>query len=176
MIAFFPQPFPVDTELGQGFAVYVESGSMWGNDTWCVALDDGRLRHFLTSQLLVVPNGTYGLNSPGQAGHTGSGGATAGGGSATLSAAQEGAVVSPDPWQSLHEITALCKANGMPAGVDAMGWLKERIGRSDGIVHRAVPAQGINNPDLVPRCGAPGSPIITRNEAFVTCVACKGGT
>lgn len=58
----FRQKLPVITELGEGWAIYVQSSGIFANDIWCVALDDGRILHFLTSQLTVVPNGTLGVH------------------------------------------------------------------------------------------------------------------
>lgn len=64
MISFFPFPYPVVTPLGEGYAVYVTANPMWENDTWCVQLDDGKIRHFSTNQLKGVPNGTYDIAPP----------------------------------------------------------------------------------------------------------------
>lgn len=59
MIGFFPFPYPVTTPLGAGYAIYVTTSPMWENDTWCVQLDDGRVLHFSTNQILGVTNKTY---------------------------------------------------------------------------------------------------------------------
>lgn len=59
----FRQKLPVITPFGEGYILYVESGGPMSNDFFCVALDDGRILHFLTSQLTVVPNGTLGIRS-----------------------------------------------------------------------------------------------------------------
>lgn len=61
MIAFFPFPYPVSTELGEGYAIYVSSSPMWENDVWCVQLDDGRILHFSTNQVRGVANATFGV-------------------------------------------------------------------------------------------------------------------
>lgn len=61
---FFPYPFPVQTPLGEGYALYVVPAPMFENDAWCVVLDDGRLLHFSTNQLRYLGNGTYDLSRP----------------------------------------------------------------------------------------------------------------
>ena len=60
----FRQPLPVVTPLGEGFAVYVESGGAFANDRWCVVLDDSRILHFDTNQLTYVGNATLGIKPP----------------------------------------------------------------------------------------------------------------
>lgn len=55
---------PVVTPLGEGTTVYVESQGVHMNDMWCVCLDDGRLLHFLSSDLQHVGNGTLGVRAP----------------------------------------------------------------------------------------------------------------
>lgn len=57
----FKQKLPVKTVLGEGYVLYVETGGAFSNDLFTVALDDGTIKHFLSSQLLVVPNGTLGI-------------------------------------------------------------------------------------------------------------------
>ena len=64
MMLEFRQPIPVHTPHGEGLAIYVESGGGTSNDVWCVMTDDGRIRHYLTSDLQSVGNGTYGIASP----------------------------------------------------------------------------------------------------------------
>lgn len=59
VIQFFPHPYPVNTPLGEGYALYVVANPMWENDVWTVQLDDGRIRHFTTRQLTGVTNGTF---------------------------------------------------------------------------------------------------------------------
>lgn len=61
---FFPYPYPVQTPLGEGYALYVTPSPMYENDSWCVQLDDGRILHFSTNQLRAVGNGTYDLAKP----------------------------------------------------------------------------------------------------------------
>jgi hypothetical protein len=62
--AFFPFPYPVETPLGEGYAIYVTPAPMHENDAWCVQLDDGRILHFSTNQLRGVSNGTYDIWPP----------------------------------------------------------------------------------------------------------------
>lgn len=57
----FRLPIPVETPLGQGLALYVVASGAFANDVWCVALEDRRVLHFLSSDLKVVPNGTWGI-------------------------------------------------------------------------------------------------------------------
>lgn len=60
MITFSPYPVPVDTLLGEGYLLYVQSGEMLENDIWTVILlDGGVVKHFTTEQLTVMKNGTF---------------------------------------------------------------------------------------------------------------------
>ncbi len=52
---------PVKTPLGEGVTVYVTDCSVHMNDMWCVVLDDGRILHFLSSDLRHVGNGSLGI-------------------------------------------------------------------------------------------------------------------
>jgi hypothetical protein len=61
MIHEFVHPLPVKTDLGEGYALYVQTGGTFENDIWCVVLDDGKIRHFRTNQLRCVDNGTFGI-------------------------------------------------------------------------------------------------------------------
>jgi len=52
---------PVNTPLGEGTTIYVSNTGIHMNDCWCVCLDDGRILHFLSSDLTHVGNGTLGV-------------------------------------------------------------------------------------------------------------------
>lgn len=60
----FRSPFPVSTPLGEGYAIYVQSGGAFENDIWCVVLDDSRILHFRTNQLRYVGNATLDIQRP----------------------------------------------------------------------------------------------------------------
>ena len=55
---------PVKTPLGEGTTVYVTDCGVHMNDMWCVCLDDGRILHFLSSDLTHVGNGSLGVVPP----------------------------------------------------------------------------------------------------------------
>lgn len=55
----FRNPLPVVTPLGEGYALYVQSGGTFENDIWCVVLDDSRILHFRSNQLKYVGNATF---------------------------------------------------------------------------------------------------------------------
>lgn len=58
----FKHPIPVITPLGEGMAIYVTSGGVFEDDIWAVALmDGGQVRHFISSDIKVWQNGTYGI-------------------------------------------------------------------------------------------------------------------
>jgi hypothetical protein len=59
-----PYPFPVQTPLGEGLVLYVRDNGPMANDTWLVALDDGRFLHFLNSDCTSVGNATFGIQAP----------------------------------------------------------------------------------------------------------------
>lgn len=51
-----------NTNLVEGYAIYVKDGGNWENDCWCVVLKDGgAMRHYLSNQIRVVHNETYGI-------------------------------------------------------------------------------------------------------------------
>ena len=53
---------PVVTPLGDGYAIYVESGGMYENDVWTVCLSEGgRVLHFGSDQIKVWHNETFGI-------------------------------------------------------------------------------------------------------------------
>lgn len=62
MIHEFIKPIPVVTPIGDGFAIYVKSNGMFEDDEWCVAMcEDGQVRHFVSSQIKLWHNKTYGI-------------------------------------------------------------------------------------------------------------------
>ena len=63
MIHEFRNPMPVVTPMGDGYAIYVESGGMFENDVWTVCLSkDGSIKHFQSSQVRMWQNATFGIN------------------------------------------------------------------------------------------------------------------
>lgn len=65
-IAIFDIPIPVVVDENgvkkEGYALYVESGGMFENDSWTVVhLEGGIVRHYLTQDVRVCYNGTYGI-------------------------------------------------------------------------------------------------------------------
>lgn len=63
-IVQLPYPFPVLTPLGEGLVLYVRDNGPMANDSWLVALDDGRFLHFLNSDCTSVGNATFGIQGP----------------------------------------------------------------------------------------------------------------
>ena len=64
MIYEFRNPIPVYTPLGDGMAIYVRDSGTFANDVWCVALGDGRIRHFRVDQMEMEPNATFDIGQP----------------------------------------------------------------------------------------------------------------
>jgi predicted phage tail protein len=64
MIYEFRNPIPVHSPLGAGMAIYVRDSGTFANDVWCVALEDGRIRHFRVDQLAMEANGTFNIGQP----------------------------------------------------------------------------------------------------------------
>jgi len=61
----FGKPIPVVTPMGDGYAIYVESGGMFENDVWTVCLSEGgSIKHFNSSQLRMWHNETFGIHKP----------------------------------------------------------------------------------------------------------------
>lgn len=61
-IAFAPFLIHVETPLGSGHVVYIESNPIWENDCITVALSDGgQWRYFNTSQIKSFHNQTYNI-------------------------------------------------------------------------------------------------------------------
>jgi hypothetical protein len=62
MMLEFRSPVPVVTPLGEGYAIYVTSGGTMEDDCWAVALcDGGQVRHFISSDIKIWNNSTYGI-------------------------------------------------------------------------------------------------------------------
>lgn len=64
MITELTNPIPVKTPLGEGLVLYVRDNGPMSNDSWLVALDDGRFLHFLNSDCVSVGNATFGIQAP----------------------------------------------------------------------------------------------------------------
>lgn len=63
MITFAPYPIPVNTQLGEGYVIYVESSSMLENDVWTICLcESGIVKHFTTDQITISKNYTFQIN------------------------------------------------------------------------------------------------------------------
>lgn len=60
----FSTPIPVIVEENkEGYAIYVESSGMLENDIWCIVLcDGGFVKHYLSSQIKIFKNATFGIN------------------------------------------------------------------------------------------------------------------
>ena len=53
---------PVLTPVGDGYAIYVQSGGVFDNDVWTVCMcKDGSVKHFETSQVRMWQNATFGI-------------------------------------------------------------------------------------------------------------------
>jgi hypothetical protein len=61
MVTFPPYPIPVLVENNkEGYLLYIESGGQHENDTWTIVHKDGGIvRHYLTSQVLIIKNATF---------------------------------------------------------------------------------------------------------------------
>lgn len=63
MIHEFNKPVPCVTPLGDGYVWYVESSGTLENDVFTVILCEGGIvRHFLTDQINIWENKTFGIN------------------------------------------------------------------------------------------------------------------
>ena len=65
-IVVFDIPIPVVVDENgvkkEGYALYAESGGMLENDSWTVVWREGGIvRHYLTNDVRVCYNGTYGI-------------------------------------------------------------------------------------------------------------------
>jgi hypothetical protein len=64
MIYEFRNPIPVNTELGGGTILYVQSGGTFSNDIFSIVLEhDGRIRHFRSDQFTVLENPTFDIKN-----------------------------------------------------------------------------------------------------------------
>jgi hypothetical protein len=62
MISELKNPLPVVTPVGDGFLLYIKESGMHENDVWTIVLKDGgKVMHFLTNQVRVYSNSTYGI-------------------------------------------------------------------------------------------------------------------
>jgi hypothetical protein len=58
----FRKPIPVVTPMGDGYAIYVESGGMFENDVWTICMSaNGKVRHFTSDQIKIWQNATFGI-------------------------------------------------------------------------------------------------------------------
>ncbi len=59
----FKNPIPLIVEGNkEGYAIYVVNSGMFENDVWCVVLCDGGIvRHYLTDQIKIHNNSTFGI-------------------------------------------------------------------------------------------------------------------
>jgi hypothetical protein len=58
-------PIEVDTPHGRGVVLYITVYGVHGNDMWCVAnKQDGRMRHYETTQIQLAFNGALNMNPP----------------------------------------------------------------------------------------------------------------
>ncbi|HEY6437886.1 MAG TPA: hypothetical protein VIY47_14945 [Ignavibacteriaceae bacterium] len=61
-IVVFDIPIPVKTPLGDAYAIYVYHNGMYDDDEWtCAMMEDGQVRHFVSSQIKLWNNQTYGI-------------------------------------------------------------------------------------------------------------------
>jgi len=64
MIYEFRNPIPVNTEVGGGTILYVQSGGTFSNDIFSIVLEhDGRIRHFRSDQFTVLENPTFDIKN-----------------------------------------------------------------------------------------------------------------
>jgi hypothetical protein len=64
MFLEFPNPMPVITPMGSGYAIYVRDGGTWENDIFAVVLEDGGdIKHFTSSQIKMWHNATFDIKS-----------------------------------------------------------------------------------------------------------------
>lgn len=62
----FKNPIPVYTSEGDGIALYVKANGALENDEWCVVMKNGgQPKHFLSNQIRVLKNATYGITPGG---------------------------------------------------------------------------------------------------------------
>lgn len=65
MIHEFRQTIPVITcDNKEGLVLFIKDNGKFENDEWCVVLlDTGEIRHYLSNQIKVYKNSTYGINT-----------------------------------------------------------------------------------------------------------------
>lgn len=57
-----PIPVVIKETKEVGYAIYVQSGGQWENDIWCICLVEGGIvRHYLSEQILIYKNATFGI-------------------------------------------------------------------------------------------------------------------
>jgi hypothetical protein len=60
----FKNPIPITTPHGLGYAIYVSNSGTFDNDCWCIVLKEtGEIKHYNTSQLKMVKNGTFDIKN-----------------------------------------------------------------------------------------------------------------
>lgn len=64
MVHEFNKPIPVIVEGDKpGYALYVKDSGMLENDEWTIVLcESGIVRHYLTNQIKIHFNATYGIS------------------------------------------------------------------------------------------------------------------
>lgn len=62
MIHEFTNPIPCTTPIGDAYIIYVKSNGMFENDEFCcVMVENGDLKHFLSCDIKIWFNNTYGI-------------------------------------------------------------------------------------------------------------------
>ena len=62
MITFTPHPIKVVTPEGDAMIIFVKDSGVFENDEWCcVMLKDGSVKHFLSNQIKIFSNETFGI-------------------------------------------------------------------------------------------------------------------
>jgi hypothetical protein len=63
MMLEFANPIPVCTPLGDGMAIYAQSGGTFANDIWTIVLNDRKIRTFRIDQITIERNATWNIAS-----------------------------------------------------------------------------------------------------------------
>jgi hypothetical protein len=63
MIYEFKNPIPVITKIGKGMAIYACDSGQFANDVWTIVMENGRVRHFRTDQLMIEKNATWDIGN-----------------------------------------------------------------------------------------------------------------
>ena len=58
------QPISVETPIGKGIVIFIVDYGWSSNMVWTVALEDGLIRHFQTTQLKMLSDHAWGINYP----------------------------------------------------------------------------------------------------------------